>query len=764
MVSDDRTFDQPIDHSVDLSYEKIDYSTFSMMSLKEFLSRPVKVQTLTWTPGNSLNATVSLQNYLGLIPIKHKLNQFSRIRFTQVITVSFTANPFYSGSLLLSALPLGAYNDLEPARLPLTPVNADFVRLTQRPHVFASVNQSQTLTLKLPYFNVFHWYTLNQTESPLVDNPYTIALNSINNLAHCNGATDPITVNVFFSLEDVDLEVPTTYYASSGETKKVSKTLSNLAHKTNKLGLIPILAPYSTPISLALQMGADVAKSLGYSRPFSVNDPVVRSHNPMSLTDQPDVRPKMCLSAANEISQGSELNLPPEILEMDIKKLSSRYSYLNTTSWGVSAAVDTTLLQSGVTPVVYINSTGSERHMPAISYLSYPFSHWSGSIKYKFQAIASGMHRGRLRITWDPYPTADINTPGFYSTPVTIILDLEKEHEVEFVIPFHSTLNTLFISPQTFPVSTGANLSTCNGYFTVSVLNVLNTPNTITATPVPLNVWIAAGDDYSIYRPGDNAKRLAFVASSGSVGQRSSIIPSLISHGEDISNIRSLVKREQRTYSYGVYSATVPFQVSIYELDRPVFRGTKAAGKSRSVTTGTGAKNFDYGINNFLTHYEMCFAARRGGYNQRYDVRLYAGAKQGLNLVDYGFLDVESVYTYPQTVIETIPSSAGANPTAAALADSTTGFPALESDTFMTTVSGRKPFHTNYVMLPNCRKITNWGVNAVALDGPAHRFSAYSNLSTTVYDRFISADEDYHLLFYCGPPILYFVGSPLPTA
>lgn len=733
-----------------------------MMSLKEFLSRPVKVQTLSWVPGTALNSTISLPTYLGLTPIKHKLNQFSRIRFTQVITVSFTVNPFYSGSLLLSALPLGLYNDLEPARLPLTPVNQDFVRLTQRPHVFTSVNKSETMTLKLPYFHVFHWYTLNQTESPLVANPYTIALNSINNLAHCNGSTDPVTVNIFFSLEDVDLEVPTTYYASSSENKAISTKLGALAKATSKLSSVSAIAPYSTPLSIALQLGADVAKSLGFSRPYSVRDPVMRTHNPLSVTDQPDVRPMMSLSAANAVSQGVELNLPPEVLDMDIKSLASRYSYLSTVSWAVSTAADTTLLQSGVSPVVYV-SNSTERHFPAISYLTMPFSHWSGTIKYKFQAIASGMHRGRLRITWDPYPTSDINVAGFYSTPATIILDLEKEHEVEFEIPFHSTFNTLFTSPQTFPIATGSNLSTCNGYFTVSVLNVLNTPNNTTATPVPLNVWIAAGSDYAVYRPGDNARRLSYFSSSGTVGSRMKANPSYISHGENITNIRALVKREQPTHSYGINVASPPSIVSLYELDRPVFRGVKTAANGRATTTGVGAKAYDYGRNNFLTHYEMCFAARRGGYNQRYDLRHQPGAKQMFTLTDFGFIDTEATVTGPQISFDNI-STTNLAPYVGYAQGLTSGFLACESDGQFSTVAGRKPFHTNYVMLPNCRKLTNWGLAAVALDGPAHKVYTFANAGFFAYDRYISAGEDYHLLFYCGPPIVYFTTDPQPNA
>jgi len=84
-----------------------------------------------------------------------------------------------------------------------------------------SVNQTSTATLRLPWFSPREWFVLNANEVVDAGNPYTIALNSLNQLAHCNGASDPVTVNIFFHLEDLELEVPTTYYAASKEYKEV---------------------------------------------------------------------------------------------------------------------------------------------------------------------------------------------------------------------------------------------------------------------------------------------------------------------------------------------------------------------------------------------------------------------------------------------------------------------------------------------------------------------------------------------------------------
>ncbi|APG78395.1 hypothetical protein 2 [Hubei picorna-like virus 6] len=747
-----------------MSYDKVDYSTFEDVSLKEFLSRPLKVATLTWAPGSSLNTTISLPTYLGLTPIKHKLNQFARIRFSQVITVSVAVNPFYAGSLLLSALPLAGYDQLEPGRIPFTPVNQDFVRLTQRPNVFMSVNQSQSMTLKLPYFNVSKWYTLNQTETALNTNFYGIYLNSINNLSHCNGSSDSVTVQIFMSLEDVELEVPTTYYAASGEQKAVSKQLEKLAHATKQLAKIPIAAPYATPMSMALKVGADLAKTLGYSRPFLAEDRIVKTHDSMSNTDQPIPIPYMGLSSANSVALGAELNLPPEFREMDIVELCKRYSYLSTITWNVASAVDTSLLQFGVTPCVY-RLNGTEQHYPATGYCSLPFTYWSGTLKYKIQAIASQMHRGRLRITWDPYPTADINTPGFYSTPVTVILDLEKESEVELEVPFHSQYSSLYCPAMSFPVALGANLLTCNGYVTISVMNLLNTPNGTIDTPVEVNIWIAGGDSLRFYRPGDGISTCSFYAASGKVGSDSKIETSLVNHGEAVTNIRALVKRESPTYVYTGYgvATTIPQMMSIYEFDRPVFRGTKTAGRARSTTTGPGAISFDYGMNNLITHFEGCFAARKGSYVIRY-TRLVAGSNRpNLTLLaDHDFVSSLGIDT-PGVRFSSYNSGAVSLP--AYFANNLGGANAMEMDTVFENVAGRKPYYNINEFLPNRYGMTNWGTGTyTSLNGPSHVAHVMHDQGGTTYPipvlRTVSAGEDYSLFCYIGPPIVYVFGSP----
>jgi len=730
------------------------HSTFQEVSLPEFLSRPVKTNTLIWSPGTSLNVAISLSDYLSLTPIKHKLNQFARARFTQCITVSFTVSPFYSGSLLLSALPCGHWNQLEPSRLPANPIEQDFVRLTQRPNIFMSVNQTSTATLRLPWFSPREWFVLNANEVVDAGNPYTIALNSLNQLAHCNGASDPVTVNIFFHLEDLELEVPTTYYAASKEYKEVDSALTKLAKSAGALSRVPFLRPYATPLTIASAVGADLAKILGFSKPHSVRDPQLRGNNSMSQTDQPNSIPVMALSSANTISVGGEFNLHPSMLETNIQKLASRYSYLAGFSWTVAAAPDTQLSQFGVTPSFYRTHglDPIEYHYPACSYLSAPFSRWSGTMKFKIQAIASAMHRGRLRITWDPYPTADIVSPGFYSTVSTVILDLEKQHEVEMIIPHHSSYYLLQNIARTFSTPKSAFATNeVNGYVTIAVLNAVTTPNGSVDTPVPINIWIAAGDDFQLYAPTEKETGKSYYPASKEVGENQPVDRALMACGECIMDILTLVKREMPTARYPFF-ATSPAQYTIIDFDRPVFRGTKAPGRARYTTTGPGAYSFDYAPNNFLTWYEMCFAARRGGYTVKY-LAEQATLRQ-MTLSDHNFTHA-AVNPYPIVSQALITTSDAVN-SRMYTNYWTNGFGAVEIEPFTQVVSARKPFYNQNALLPNAYGLTNFG-EAIYDDmyGPAHYFCCSANAGNNTIIRYVGTTDDYQLLFYCGPPVVY---------
>lgn len=768
-TSDQRTFDIPIDMVAEAKSNRlVKHSTFVEVSLPEFLSRPVKVATLSWAPGNDVNTAVSLTDYLALTPIKHKLNQFARARFTQCITVSFTASPFYSGSLLLSALPCGSFNELEPARLPLTPVNADFIRLTQRPNVFMSVNQNTTATLKLPWFSPREWFVLNPSEVVDAANPYTISLNSLNQLAHCNGASDPVTVTIFFHLEDLELEVPTTYFAASREYKEVDTKLTRLAKGASALSRVPFLRPYATPMAIAASIGADMAKILGFSKPLSVEDPQIRGNNSMSQTDQPNMVPMMALSSANSISVGGEFNLHPSMLETNIRKLASRYSYLSTLTWTVASAADTQIVQFAVTPSYYkLYGTANEIHFPASCYLSLPFSRWSGTVKFKIQAIASAMHRGRLRITWDPYPTANINTPGFYSTVSTLILDLEKEHEVEMVVPHHSAYYLMKNVSYEFPATPASNkTSSVNGYITISVLNAVTTPNGSVDTPVPINIWIAVGDDFQLYAPTDKSNPYSYYPASKEVGDEQPVERAMMACGECVMDILTLVKRETPTARYPLFSSvtsSVSGQMlyTISDFDRPVFRGRKATGRARYTTTGVLARPFDYAPVSMITHYEMCFAARRGGYTVKYMCE--TAIPYVLSIVDCDFAS-DPLGSYPRVDSVTMTTLDATN-SAMYPYYWGAGASALEVEPFTRVISARKPYYNQNALLPNAYGLTNWG-NASYDDlyGPAHRVRCTIGAGSNSLIRYVGTCDDYQLLFYTGPPIVYNVPSPLYNA
>jgi len=739
------------------------------VSLREFLSRPVKLLNLSWTPGSDLNASIDLATYLNLIPIKHKLNQFARIRFTQCITVSYAVNPFYSGSLLLSAFPLGAWDEISPARLPLTPINQDFIRLTQRPHVFMSVNKSHTATLRLPWFSTKEWYSL-VTDNDSSVNPYTVSLNSLNQLAHCNGGTEAITVNVFMSLEDVELEVPTTYYTASSEQKPISSTLEKFAQTSNVLSRVPFLRPYMTPIQAAASMSTDLAKVLGFSKPFSTRDPAVTCAPSKSQTDQPNSIPVMGLSSANSVSVGKDFNLSDEMLETNINKLAQRYSYLYTVAWTPGSVADTSLLQAAVLPLsqrTNIVGMNIEEHHPAISYLSLPFARWSGSIKYKIQAIASGMHRGRLRITWDPYPTTNVTTPGFYNTVSAVILDLEESHEVELVVPFHSQYYALRLAKKTFPTTLANYDSTMmNGYINITVLNTVTTPNNTTDTPVPINIWIAGGEDYQVYAPCNRIGNATYFPASKSCGNETKVPRPLMVAGECVMDIMTLVKRESPSFAIARVTTATPTLWSFCDFDRPVFRGKKATGTARYITTGPSATSYDYANNNFLTHYELCFAGRRGGYIVRYQP-LFSKYNCNVQLKDYDYLSDPTLNMSAFSIDLNTVANVNKTPL---LGIYGLGPAATEHETLSGTVAGRKPFYNINAVLPNYKGLTNWG-NAGPFNelyGPMHQvtwtaISDVSNFNPTVMVRYVAAAEDYQLLFYCGPPIVYFSSDPNPA-
>jgi len=136
-----------------------------------------------------------------------------------------------------------------------------------------------------------------------------------------------------------------------------------------------------------------------------------------------------------------------------------------------------------------------------LSYVSFPFSFWKGSLVYKIVAVANPVHTARLQICSHIGFEAsglDVNTAfGQYICTFEIGGGV-REMTVSF--PWRSPTDWK-------KVNTGSNSDTDNysmGQWSIRVLNPLQAPETVSQA-FDLNIYMAGGPDYELAYLSENA-------------------------------------------------------------------------------------------------------------------------------------------------------------------------------------------------------------------------------------------------------------------
>jgi len=517
--------------------------------IEEFLSRPVKIQTFTWTVAGFLEQVFYPWNdFLSNAAVQKKLDNYHLLKGNMMLTFYVNGTPFHVGMLIAS------YRYLEDDNILVTSGgDTQIVSCSQRPHIKLNVATNKSGCLCVPFYYPHNYLSLNNATFASADIGQ-VRLSSFANLAQVNSGTDSVTITVYAQLTDVKLTAPTVgNVALSGEgslhglfelqaqsavnkkdeyeeTGVISGPASTVAQYAGYLTDAPVIGPFA----LATQIGANaiggIARLFGYSRPVNLDDmspmrPHAVSH--LALTEGADASQKLSLTGKQEISIDPRLVGLPPVDEMDLKYLTQKETYLTQFTWDPADTVGTTLFSCDVDPMAERRTSvsGGTQIIPtALSFISRTFSQWCGSLKYRFEFITSNFHRGRIAIIYDP--VGNIGTTDIYNLTYNTIIDLEEGRDFTVTFKWQQDrvwleLDTDGTSTRTFytetaPQTRSVNRDFANGVFYVQVVNELVVPDG--STPITGVVSISAGDDFMLQNPGtgiSNISHFAPIAQSG---------------------------------------------------------------------------------------------------------------------------------------------------------------------------------------------------------------------------------------------------------
>lgn len=767
--------------------------------LANFFARPIKIAELEWAVAGSLFYQFDPWSlYLNDPKVSNRICNFNLLRTRLHLKFVINGNGFMYSRALVSYLPFANWDALSESEA-IYP--EDLTQESQQPHIFLNPTTSSGGDMILPF--VWPWNSVYIPTSEW-ENLGRVTLRSFAPLKHANGATAIATISVFAWAEDMNLNVltsvdPSTMTPQSGEEideannkGTISGPASAVSKAASALTTIPAIAPFATATSMAASGVANIAKSLGYSRP-----PVTRDNEPikpvatssLALTTVPDSCHRLTLDDKQELSIDPRISGLDSDDPLSIKDIASKESFLTQFSWAISTSPGTLLWNARVDPCTFNYGGFDKFYFPACCVAAMPFHYWTGTMKFRFQVMSSAYHKGRLKITWDPNWVASEE----FNTMYTRVVDLEAESDFTISVsngqystllrhhlPGVDSVNQLYSGSRLLSKEEG------NGVIAVSILNELTTPNSTVNNDVSINVFVSMGDDFEVYVPDDHFSNFVYKPQSGeenpdtvnaqdkpehddghTIGPTINSLDKipLVYVGESVKSFRQMLKRYNL---HSVYSPSTTGDRSILLSTAyfPFLRGNMPD----AINTTALAAPYNY-CNTILLHFIVnCFSGWRGSIRTKvipqgyfkHDDRLLGMTVERDNPAN------SAIAQYALTNIP-LPSYASSDKAAfSAVNDSTSTSRTfgVKGMTYTTsainpTVEFEIPFYSRTRFVPG--KIDNYtGIRSYTVhEIPRINYQMQLNGNSTTTLQFYNAiGEDFTTYFWTGCPPMWYEANP----
>jgi hypothetical protein len=444
--------------------------------------------------------------------------------------------------------------------------------------------------------------------------------------------------------------------------KPVSGPATALAKVAGALSNVPGIGLYARASQLALSTVADVASLFGYCRP--AEEASIVPYRPayvgnMPQTNVPDSVTKLTTDLKQETVVDPRTVGLSGVDELNIRSIVTRESYLTKFPWAISATQGTRLATFGVTPINWDEFQApliTEYHMTPACHTGMLFENWRGTMKYRFQVVASNFHKGRLQVQYDPHDSTENEFNVAYNRVIDISEEKDFTIEVGWGIPetYGETRNPGISglsfrndgSDRFFPVN---NPNFYNGQISIWVLNDLTVPNSDIDNDIEINCFVSCGDDFEFANPTDEQIRdftwFADPTLLPQAGEEPLVAPdhdetedpsrpvnnspdtvvggelndftnplAAICFGESITSIRSMMKRFT-LYSIWNVPPNSPDSTFMYtrrSMNFPLPRGYAPNGIHTGVTGP-----YNYVKQTILGWYSPCFQGWRGGIRRK---------------------------------------------------------------------------------------------------------------------------------------------------
>lgn len=755
---------------------------------QHYFSRPIRIAAVSWTVGTPLpfSQFAIFKLFWTQKRNVNRLATYRNLKCDMCVKILVNGTPFHYGCVLANVIPDWRSD---------TFVNANTgeiacVRGSQTPHLLLDPTTSSGGCLRLPYTHRFNAYDAVDTVKDDLLQAGTLFLRELVPLQHVSGLVEPITISVMAWAENVVMGAPTSrppvgLVPQSGDEYGdgiVSRPVFALADFLKHLNRVPIIGKYALVSSEGARKVGLVAKIFGFSKPNIVEDIGYMKNRKVpnfSSSTQHDPINKATFDDKQEVTIDSRVVGLTGADEMSIVDLAKRSSYLYQFNWPQASVADTDLTNVAVMPQLFrtfVSGLNNQIHMPPMAWVTNAFQYWRGTLRFRFVAVASTFHRGRLRIVYEPV-FANTATGSDFNTNMTYIWDLSESKEAIVDVAWHSPrqyLETINLSslpavftntPSTTPLASLTLEPLANGYLSVQVVNELTAPDTNLTAPVTVMVFVSACDDFEVFSPTDEINKITYVPQSGlqehplstdqvtpnvvfGVVKKGADPTPLIYHGDSVKSLRVLLKRYS-LYRYWVFSPAGVGRVllSLNTTAYPQTKGRIANGVDQA--TIVTSVPFNYCNMTPMQYFTPGFLAKRGGVRNRFltmcDTKIYNASLMRTNSSAYS----KTVTPIPGSTTNQITGNyASLIPRFGFSGASTV------ADLNLDTLDMESPYHQADRYIPARATLDSFISPKTGI-----LFQAQANtVATEVHypiSQYVSAADDYSLMGFIDVPIMY---------
>lgn len=491
----------------DATYGAVDDTN---LSLSEFFARPILINTFAWT-GTPVSDTVDVWGaYLNNPRVSNRLSNYKNLRCRLHVKVVLNGNPFYYGLGLLSYQPNANldeffdFGDIGTGKL---------VQMSQMPHLWLDPSNNVGGELTLPF--LYNQNAFNLASGDGIIDMGRIMFEPVIPLKHASGTVAPITVTYFAWLSDVHLTGPTSHnmYNVQPQGDEFGVSLNNVSPMTSIKRAMTWLQPYARATQMMLETGISAAKLLGFARPTVLENVNAMSQKPfgnLTNVNLGDAAQKLSLDAKQEtVIDPRTVGVSPDD-EMHLIELAKRESYITSFPWDTTDGVGEVLHYHKVTPMQFVKSSDAipAYYMTPSAWVAAPFTYWRGSMMFRFKIVASNFHKGRLRISYDPEYSQEVDDMNVVRNHIVDIAECK-----DFCVTIGWNQPRAYarvgqfgdVPYQQLEIALPNNDDLCNGTFKVEVVNELVSSNPLVDNNIFIVVMCAMCDDFEVQAPNGAA-------------------------------------------------------------------------------------------------------------------------------------------------------------------------------------------------------------------------------------------------------------------